>query len=68
MDVKCKGNYMEVKCLVICTDLLLPLKVNFSYFKIPIFMLLNWNPNPESEESEMQKICKRIRNQNQPMF
>ena len=31
---------MEVKCFVICTDLLLPLKLNFSYFKIQIFMLL----------------------------
>ena len=55
---------MEVKCFVIYTDLLLPLKVNFSYFKIQIFMLLKlesesgirirnpdsgfWNPNPES--------------------
>ena len=40
MYVKCKGNFMEVKCFVICTDLLLPLKVIFSYFKIQIFMLL----------------------------
>ena len=60
MYVKCKGNFMEVKCFVICTDLLLPLKVIFSYFEIQIFMLLNWNPNPESE-SAMQKIRNRIR-------
>ena len=40
MYVKCKGNFMEVNCFVICTDLLLPLKVNFSYFKIQIFILL----------------------------
>ena len=55
MYVKCEGNFMEVKCFVICTDLLLPLKVNFSYFEIQIFMFLKlesesriqpWNPNP----------------------
>ena len=46
MYVKCKGNFMEVKYFVICTDLLLPLEVNFSYFEIQIFMLLNWIPNP----------------------
>ena len=40
MYVKCKGNFMEVNFFVICTDLLLPLKVNFSYFEIQIFMLL----------------------------
>ncbi len=41
---------------VICTDLLLPLKVNFSYFELQIFMLLNLE-----SESAMQKICNRIR-------
>ena len=49
---------MELKCFVICTDLLLPLKVNFSFFEIQIFMLLKL----ESEsESAMQKIFNRIR-------
>ena len=43
MYIKCKGNFMEVKCFVICTDLLLPLKVNFSYFEIQISMLLKLN-------------------------
>ncbi len=43
---------MEVKCFVSCTDFLLPLKVYFSYFKIQIFMLLNWNPNPESKSAD----------------
>ena len=47
---------MEVKCFVICTDLLLPLKVNFSYFEIQIFMLLKLE-----SESAMQKIRNRIR-------
>ena len=62
MYVKCKDNFMEVKCFVICTDLLLPLKVNFSYFEIQISMLFklesesgilirnakNMQKNPES--------------------
>ena len=52
MYVKCKGNFMEVKCFVICTDLLLPLKVNFSYFEIQIFMLLKLE-----SESTMQKYA-----------
>ncbi len=30
MYVKYKGNFMEVKCFVICTDLL---AVNFPYFE-----------------------------------
>ena len=38
MYVKCKGNIMEVKCFVICTDLLLPLKVNPE------------NPNPKCKK------------------
>ena len=38
MYVKCKGNFMEVKCFVICTDLLLPLKVNPD------------NPNPQCQK------------------
>ncbi len=46
MYVKSEGNLIEIKCFVICTDLLLPLMVIFSYFEIQIFMLLNWNPNP----------------------
>ncbi len=67
MYVKCKGNFMEVKCfchLYWFTASCMPLKVNFSYFEIQIFMLSNWNPNPESEsgESAMQKVCNRIRN------
>ncbi len=37
---ECNGNFMEVKCFVICTDLLLPLKVNLSYFEIQMSMLL----------------------------
>ena len=41
---------MKVKYFVIRTDLLLPLNVNFSYFKIQIFMLLNWNPNPQCKK------------------
>ena len=41
----------------ICTDLLLPLKVTFSYFEIQIFMLLKLE-----SESAVQKICNRIRN------
>ena len=68
MYVKCKGKFMEVKCFVICNDLLLPLKVIFSFFEIQIFILFkNWNPNPQSE-SAMQKICNRIRNPNSPIF
>ena len=63
MYVKCKGNLMEVKYFVICTDLLLPLKANFSYFEIQIFMLLKLE-----SESAMQKICHRIRNPNPPIF
>ncbi len=47
---------MEVKCSVICTDLLLPLKINFSYFEIQIFMLLTLE-----SESATQKIRNRIR-------
>ena len=47
--------------------MLLPLKVNFSYFEIQIFI-----PKLESEagesESAMQKICNRIRNPNPPIF
>ena len=43
-------------CHLICTDFLLPLKVNFSYFKIQIFMLLKLE-----SESAMQKIRNRIR-------
>ena len=53
---------MEVKCFVICTDLLLPLEVNFSYFKIQIFILLKLE-----SESAMQKIRNRIRNPNPPI-
>ena len=66
MYVKCKGNFMEVKCFVICTDLLLSLKVNFSYFEIQILMLLklesksgirirdarNLLKNPDSESAD----------------
>ena len=63
MYVKCKGKFMEVKCFVICTDLLLPLKVIFSYFEIQIFMLLKLE-----SESAMQKIRNRIRNPNPPIF
>ena len=63
INVKCKGNFMEVKCFVICTDLLLPLKVNFSYFEIQIFMSLKLE-----SESAMQKICSRIRNPNPLIF
>ena len=59
MYVKFKGNIMEVKCFGIWTDLLLPLKVNFSYFEIQIFLLLKLES--ESGESAMQKICNRIR-------
>ena len=43
---------MKVKCFVISTDLLLPLKVNFSCFEIQIFMLLKLE-----SESAMQKIA-----------
>ena len=46
---------MEVKCFVICTDLLLPLEVNFYYFKIQISMLLKLE-----SESTMQKNRNRI--------
>ena len=52
MYVKFKGNFMEVKCFVICTDLLLPLKVNLSYFEIHIFMLLKL----ESESGEQLNL------------
>ena len=70
MYVKCKGNLMEVKYFVICTDLLLPLKANFSYFEIQIFMLLKFKLESESGKSEsaMQKIRNRIRNPNPPIF
>ena len=61
MYVKCKGNLMEVKYFVICTDLLLPLKANFSYFEIQIFMLLKLESESGESESAMQKICHRIR-------
>ena len=67
MYVKYKGNFMEVKYFVIRTDLLLPLKVNFSYFEIKIFMLLKL----ESESGNRicnAKICNRIRNPNPPIF
>ncbi len=46
---------MEVKYFVICTDLLLPLEVNFYYFKIQISVLLKLD-----SESAMQKNCNRI--------
>ena len=68
MYVKCKGKYMELKYFVICIDLLLPLKVNFSYFEIQIFMLLKLESESEESESAMQKICNRIRNPNPPIF
>ena len=45
-----------------CTDLLLPLKVNFSYFRIQIFLLLKLESKSGEPESALQKICKRIRN------
>ena len=67
MYVKCKGNLMEVKYFVICTDLLLPLKINFSYFKTQIFMLLKLESESESE-SAMQKNRNRIRNPSPPIF
>ncbi len=51
---------MEVKCFVISTDLLLPLKANFSYFEIQIFMLLKLESESGESESAMQKICNRI--------
>ena len=54
---------MEVKCFVICTDLLLPLKVNSSYFEIQIFMLLKLE-----SEFAMQKIRNKIRNPNPPII
>ena len=72
MYVKCKGNFMEVKCFVICTALLLPLKVNFYYFNIQIFMLLKLesesgirNPNPPCKkktaiESGIRRFFGRI--------
>ena len=62
MYVKCKGNLMEVKYFVICTDLLLPLKANFSYFEIQIFMLLKLESQSGESESAMQKKRQRIRN------
>ncbi len=61
MYVKCKGNFMKVKCFVICTDLLLPLKVNFSCFKIQIFMLLKLESESGESESAMRTIRNRIR-------
>ncbi len=66
--VKFKGNFMDVKCFVICTDLLLPLKVNFSCFEIQIFMLLKLESESGESKSAMQKICNRIRNSNPPIF
>ena len=45
---------MEAKCFVICTALLLQLKVNFPYFEIQIFILLKLE-----SESAMQKICNK---------
>ena len=56
-----EGNFMEVKCFVICTDLL-PLKGNFSYFKIQIFMLSKLESESGESEFAMQKICNIIRN------
>ena len=56
MYVICKGKFLEVKCFVNCTDLLLPLKANFSYFEIPIFTyvikigILIRNPNPQCKK------------------
>ena len=63
-----KGDFIEVKCFVICTALLLPLKVNFYYFNIQIFMLLKLesesgirnpesgirNPNPDCKKSALE--------------
>ena len=68
MYVKCKGKFMELKCFVICTDLLLPPKVIFSYFKIQIFMLLKLesesNPKPQCKtyaiESGIHRFFGRI--------
>ncbi len=45
---------MEVKCFVMCTDLLLPLKVNFSYFEIQNLCYYFWNPNPEMQKYAIQ--------------
>ena len=39
-----KYNFMEVKCFVICTDLQLPLKVN-------------WNPNQENPNLQCKKYA-----------
>ncbi len=65
MYVKCNVNFMKVKCFVICTDLLLPLKVNFSYFEIQILKLESEFGESESTE---QKKRNRIRNPNPPSF
>ena len=63
-----KGDFIEVKCFVICTALLLPLKVNFSYFKIQIFMLLKLesesgirNPNPDCKKSALESGIRILR-------
>ncbi len=45
---------MEVKSFDICTDLLLPLKVNFSYFKIQIFMLSKLESDPQCKKSAIE--------------
>ena len=60
-----KGDFIEVKCFVICTALLLPLKVNFYYFNIQIFMLLKLESesgirNPESGIRNPNPNCKKF--------
>ncbi len=55
MYVKCKGNFMEVKYFVICTDLQIAAATQgkfFSYFEIEIFMLLKLE-----SESAMQNYA-----------
>ncbi len=57
MYLKCKGNFTEVKCFVICTDLLLSLKVNFYVIKIGI-RIRNAKKNAiESESVEFGRIA-----------
>ena len=50
---------MEVKCFIICTDLLLPLKVIFSYFEIQIFMLLKLESESGLRMRNTNPQCKK---------
>jgi len=61
MYVKCKGKFMEVKCFVICMDLLPPLKFflfwnsNIYVIKIGIRIRRIRNPNPENPNPQWKK-------------